>query len=352
MKQIGNFWNRINYLGLALFMAGCATIPAPDATPAGALAHMKQVGSPVDPIRSSMLQYMQSVAHRKDPADLEQKRRNMINSVDQAIRTVRSVSPYKGDNRYRESTLELLETMYAILTEDYGRLVDLKKIAEQSYDTMEAYMEARRQANEKLEEAGDEAAKVEEVFAKDYDINLISQEDELGRKLKLASAAMSHQSKLFLIYFKPHKQEAYLMEALDRNDISGIEQNRESLAEYAREGRSRLAEVAPHRGDDSLIRATKALLDFYEYEAEKTAIFVDLALKKDRLERAKRSIDSTDPSRRSQEQIESFNKLVNEYNSLVNRANSVNNELNQKRKALTDQWNNLSDAFLSRHVPK
>ncbi|MCB1171448.1 MAG: hypothetical protein KDK25_13975 [Leptospiraceae bacterium] len=352
MKNVKSIWKRIPCMLLAFALLSCATIPAPDATPAGALAHMKQVGNPVDPIRNNMLKYMQSVAHSKDPADLEQKRRNLINSVGQAIQTVRAVSPYKGDNRYRESTLELLETMYAILTEDYGRLVDLKKIAEQSYDTMEAYMEARRQANEKLEEAGDDAARVEENFAKDYKINLISKEDELGRKLKLASAAMGHQSDLFLIYFKPYKQEVYLIEALDRNDISGIEQNRESLAEYAREGQSKLASVQPHRGDDSLIRATKALLDFYEYEAEKTAIFVDLALKKDRLERAKRSIDSTDPANRTREQVDSFNKLVNEYNTLVNRANAVNNELNQKRKGLTDQWNNFSDSFLARHVPR
>ena len=155
-----------------------------------------------------------------------------------------------------------------------------------------------------------------------------------------------------MIDLKPYKQEVYLIEALDRNDISGIEQNRESLAEYAREGQSKLAAVQPHRGDDSLIRATKALLDFYEYEAEKTAIFVDLALKKDRLERAKRSIDSTDPANRTREQVDSFNKLVNEYNTLVNRANAVNNELNQKRKGLTDQWNNFSDSFLARHVPR
>ncbi len=335
-----------------LLVLHCATIPAPDATPAGALAHMKQIGSPVDPIRNNMLSYMQSVAHSKNPEELEQKRRNLIDSVSLAIQKVSNVAPYKGDNRYRESTLELLDTMYAVLSEDYGRLVDLKKIAEESYDSMEAYMEARRQANLRLDEAADEAAAVEEKFAADYNINLVTREDEIGRKLSLASAAMGYQSDLFLIYFKPYKQEAYLMQALDREDISGIEQNRESLQEYAREGQEKLREIQPHKGDDSLLQVANRMMQFYDEEARKTAVFVDLALKKDQLERAKQSLESVDASRRTQAQVDSYNRLVNEYNSLVNQANAVNSELNQKRKALVDLWNKTNDQFLARHVPK
>ncbi len=335
-----------------LLITQCATIPAPDATPAGALAHMKQVGNPVDPIRNNMLSYMQSVAHSKNPAELEQKRRNLIDSVSLAIQNVSNVQPYKGDNRYRESTLELLETMHAVLSEDYGRLVDLKKIAEESYDAMEAYMEARRQANLRLDEAADEAAAVEKKFAADYNINLVSRTDEIGRKLSLASAAMGYQSDIFLIYFKPYKQEVYLIQALDREDISGIEQNRESLQEYAREGQEKLRNLQPHKGDDSLLQVANRVMQFYDEEAEKTSVFVDLALKKDQLERAKQSLESVDASRRTQAQVDSYNRLVNEYNSLVNQANAVNNELNQKRKALVDLWNRTNDQFLARHVPK
>lgn len=336
----------------AFLLVHCATIPAPDGTPAGALAHMKEVGQPVEPIRGNMLTYMQSVAHSKDPVDLERKRRNLINSVRDAIQRVQRLTSYKGDDRYRESTLELLETMYAILNEDYGRLVDLKKIAEESYDTMEAYMEARRQANLRLDEAADDAAAVEEKFASDYNINLVERDDETGRKLSLASAAMGYQSDIFLIYFKPYKQEVYLMEALDKDDISGIEQNRESLQEYAREGLEKLQSIKAHKGDDSLLRVARQVMQFYDEEAEKTAVFVDLALKKDQLERAQQSLESVDASSRTQAQVDSYNRLVNEYNSLVNRANAINSDLNQKRKALVDLWNNTNDRFLARHVPK
>ncbi|MCB1305392.1 MAG: hypothetical protein KDK37_13990 [Leptospiraceae bacterium] len=347
--------NRSSILLLTLALAagsGCKTIPAPDATAPGALAHMKEVNAPADPIRSNMLTYIQTVAHSKDTAEMEQRRTVLINSVASAIRKIRTIQPYKGDDRYRAATEDLLDKMYAILTEDYGRLVDLKKISEQSYDAMEAYMEARKQANNKLQEARDETAQVEELFAKDYNIRLVENTDELGKKLEKASAAMGHQSKVFLLYFKAYKQEERLIEALDKNDISGIEQNKDALQDFAQEGLEKLASVSPLDGDDSLIQASRQLLEFYKAEANKSELFLDLALKKDRLDRAKQSIDSMDPARRTKDQIDSFNKLVNEYNALAQRSNALNSELNNNRKVLIDRWNRTSDLFLSRHVPK
>ena len=45
---------------------------------------------------------------------------------------------------------------------------------------------------------------------------------------------------MYLIFFKAYKQEGYLMEAVSKNNITGIEQNKSSLLRYAQDGLEKL----------------------------------------------------------------------------------------------------------------
>jgi len=46
--------------------------------------------------------------------------------------------PWKGDRSYRNSSVAYLKLVYHVFNEDYGKILNLEEIAEQSYDAMEA----------------------------------------------------------------------------------------------------------------------------------------------------------------------------------------------------------------------
>jgi hypothetical protein len=48
------------------------------------------------------------------------------------------IAPWKGDRSFRDTTVAYLKLLYIVFNEDYGKIVNMEEIAEQSYDAMEA----------------------------------------------------------------------------------------------------------------------------------------------------------------------------------------------------------------------
>ena len=61
------------------------------------------------------------------------------------------MQPYKWRWCFRDSVVRYLELSYAVLNNDYAKIMDMEEISEQSYDAMEAYMLAQQIANDKME---------------------------------------------------------------------------------------------------------------------------------------------------------------------------------------------------------
>ncbi|MBX7059503.1 MAG: hypothetical protein K1X75_15680 [Leptospirales bacterium] len=333
-------------------MLGCAS-PLRDIDPARANADMQALAGPSEHIVADMLAYIQAGAHGSNPAAVEAKRAALIGSVENAILRANQVNPYNGDQRYKNAVLDFYNTLYAVLRRDYANLVNLEEIREQSYDDMEAYLSARAKANEKLDEASARLRQQEALFAADYRITLIEAQSENSRKLQIASQVLDYHSKIFLLNFRSYKQEGHLMDALNRADVSSLEQNRETLLDYAEQGLTELSSFGPYNADTSLLAASRNNLEFYRDEAARDMpTILDYLLKKDQFDEARRSMDLMPPASRTQQSVDSFNRLVGEMNALGARYNQVNQRLNQRRGQLVNQWNQVNEGFLHRHVPR
>ena len=318
-----------------------------------ALKDMKELSKPSADLPAKMLAYVQASVHSKDPAKVEGKRRNLISSVANAIVLANQVTPYNGDTLYKDAILKYLNTLLAIQRNDYGRLVDLKKISEESYDAMEAYLLARKLSGEKLSQAFKELQVAESQFAKDYDITLVSSKSETGDKLDVVNEVFAYYNKIFLINFKSYKQELYLHNAMDLGDVSAIEQNRKTLFNYAKSGVSDLNDLPSFKGDDSLRKAAYDNLSFYFDEAgNKFPVLLDFILLKEQFQKMKQAFDNTPQNERTQADVDNFNAQVNKLNASGKRYNRIIAELNRKRNIQTDRWNKISDNFLTRHIPK
>ena len=298
------------------------------------------------------LSYVSAVAHGKSARKVEKRRNEVLDMIYNTRTKIAGMSPWKGDRTYKDTTVQYLKMLDIIFREDYGKIVNMEEIAEQSYDAMEAYLLAQEKAEEKLEEARRKQNENTRNFAKKYDINLIEGESETGRKSETVAQVTEHHNRCYLIFFKPFKQEAYLLVATEgKGNLVALEQSISSLEKFAQEGLEKLKEVPPYQGDASLLQATREALNFYRSEARDAKGFTEFFLKNEKWEKTKKAFDSKRQSERTQKDIDDYNAGVKEINEAVKDYNELHKKLNKDRTDVLNAWNKAASKFMDEHTP-
>lgn len=304
-------------------------------------------------ILNDYMKYTSAVAHGKSARKVENLRKELIKTVSEARKAVLTMPPYKSDKSLRDSTANFLQMTYAILNDDYDKIIDLEEVMEQSYDAMEAYFTAQEKATEKLNNANENLVKETKAFAGRNNIQLIEKEDALEKKVVITGKVNKHYNQVFLIQFKCSNQEKYLIDAMNKKDINAMEQNRSVLQKYTEESLKKLDTLKSYNNDRSLINTCRQILLFYQDEC-KTQMpkLLDFYVKEDNFTKIQKAFDTKPENLRTQEDVNKFNAMVKEVNAAATNFNSINKNLNQKRNTLNQHWNNTIKTFLDKHVPK
>ena len=318
-----------------------------------ALDYMNSISAKYRDIQKGMWEYTSSVAHGKSARKVEANRTALISTTFQAMNEVKRMSDFEGDASYRDSVVSFLNMYYLILKEDYAKIVDMEEISERSYNDMEAYMNAKEEANAKMNPAGTMVGEQQRAFAAKHNITLMEASDDLSANMRVADEVYEYYNVLYLIFFKSYIQEKYLIEAVNAKDVSAIEQNKNALLSTATEGLAALKNVSAFKGDNTVVVACTEILTFYKDEAEnKVALITDYFIKTENFNTIKASFDAIKPNNRTKEDVDRYNTAVNEMNASVNVFNSTNQELSTNRAKYLDNWNNASSKFTDKHVPK
>lgn len=315
------------------------------------LTYMEAITKQQENISKKYMAYTSASAHGKREKKVEKLRNSLINEIDAAKSNIFSLPTFKGDKAYRDSAVSFMKFYYSVMNEDYAKIINMEEIAEQSYDEMEAYLLLQEKVDQKFDEANKKLRVAEKNFATQNKINLVDGKSELGEKMKEAAAVSKYYHQVYLVFFKPYIQEKNLMEAIQKNNLTGIEQSKSSMLKYAQEGLLKLAAMKGYNGDMSLVGACKASLNFYIKEAEKTVIISDFLLSKERFETIKKDMDKKG-DKRTKEDVDAFNKAVDTMNKLSNNYNSNNQMLNQQRTESLNNWNKAVKTFFDEFTPK
>lgn len=314
--------------------------------------YMEYIGKANHALTEKYLVYLSGMSHGKSARKVEKRRQEVLQAINDTRFNIMGMPPYKGDRSLKDTTVAYLKMLNSVFNEDYGKIVNMEEIAEQSYDLMEAYMLAQEKANEKLHQASLRQHEMQKKFAEKHNVNLVDGgKTESESKMEVASSVMKHYNDVYLIFFKAYKQEAYLMEAVNQKNINSIEQNINSLQNFAEQGLEKLKDMKGYNSDASLIIACRNLMIFYKEEAKKGSAYTDFFLKEENFAKLKKQFDSKPSSKRTQQDIDQFNKGVNDINEAVKSYNTVNNDLNKQRSKSLDGWNNAVKKFLDDHVP-
>ncbi len=314
--------------------------------------YMDKINAEFKKISEETWDYTRAVAHNKKARQIDGQRRQMINANRNGLNKIKNMQPYNGDGAFRDSVVRYLEISYAVLNNDYAKIMDMEEISEQSYDAMEAYMLAQQIANDKLETAFDIAVAANETFAKNNNIKLIDQDSKTAEKLEKASEVFKFYNQIYLVFFKPYKQEIYLIEAQSKGDINAMKQNQESLSKLSKEAKEKLKGIKAYRGNTTLKSTCADLLDFYITEADtKVPSLIEFYLKKEKFDKLKTAMDKKGKNP-TEAEVNEFNAAVNDYNKASNDYNKINNELNNKRSNYLNSWNNAVSNYLDKNVSK
>ncbi|MDZ4794680.1 MAG: hypothetical protein SGI83_10405 [Bacteroidota bacterium] len=314
------------------------------------LDHINKLNSDLS---AKYLSYISAVSHGKSARKVEKRRIEVVNSISDTKYMVMAMPPWKGDKTLKDTTIAHLKILNIVFNEDYGKIVNMEEIAEQSYDAMEAYMLAQEKAQEKLSEAADRQHAMQKVFADKNNIKLVDGADsELEAKSKIVNAVMTHCNEAYLVFFKPYKQEAYLMDALGKKNLVSIEQNINSLKKFAEEGLGKLKELKGYNNDGSLIVACRNALNFYKEESSQGAIMTDYLLKEENFTKLKKQFEAKPANKRTQQDVDEFNKAVNDINAALKKYNAVNADLNKQRTSVLNDWNKTYSKYMDEYMPK
>ncbi|MBU2940127.1 hypothetical protein KO494_11315 [Lacinutrix sp. C3R15] len=310
------------------------------------------VGDELEVIAKNNWKYTKAIAHSKNDKNIASKRKVLLKSVERAFLKVQKAEGYDGDE-YKNQVLKHLTFNKNILNNDYAEILDMKAIAEQSYDLMEAYILAQELADEKMEQAQAEYESNFYAFAKKHDINIIESDSDLSKKMKISGEVFNHYNALYLIFFKVYINEIYLMEALEKNDISAIQQNTNALSQSAKEGLTILENATLYKNDASIVNATKEIFNFFIDEADnKMPQQLDFLVLNDDMETISNTLEKTPEKKRTKKQIDDYNEKVKQINKAIKNYNKVNTELNNNRQKAFNALDITKDKFLDKHIPK
>lgn len=314
-------------------------------------AYMSYFSDLYKPIQKDMWDYTSTVAKGKSAKKIESKRQELIASMAEGESKTKAAKDYNGDTQYRDQVAEWLINSQIILKEEYGKIMDLEEISEASYDNMEAYIMARKLAGEHQKNESEKLREATKVFADANNVTLTEDDSKLSKKLERASIVFDYYDEIYLIFFKSYKQNAYLHDAIKNKDVNAIEQNRQSLAETAKQGRADLRGVTNINEDGSLKLALDKLLRSYEdYSKNEVEVMKDYFMKEERFNTVRTSFEALKKKDRTQENVNEYNTAVNEFNAAVADYNAASESSNKNLNGALEDYNKTVDKYLSKHA--
>jgi len=313
--------------------------------------YMSYISKADEDMTTVYLSYLSAVGHNKSVRKVEKRRQEVLTAISDTRFKIQGMPPWKGDRSYRDSTVSYIKLLYNVFNEDYAKIVDMEEIAEQSYDAMEAYMLAQEKAQEKLQQAAERQNELQGAFAAKYNVTIVTHESAIDVKSKEAAGLMDHYTAVYLVFFKPYKQEGYLMDAINKRNVIGIEENKNSMQKMAEDGLNKLKSMTGYNNDPTLIVACREAMQFYRMEATKMQAATDFLMKEDNFNKMKKNFDTKPASKRSKQDIDDYNKAVSDMNAAVNEYNATNKEINKARQTAVDRWNNAVKEYLDNYMP-
>ncbi len=304
-------------------------------------------------ISRSTWKYTSAMAHSKSPRRIDATRKQLVKSIEAASKKIGALKEgYKGDVEYKNQVLQYFDVCKNNLNEEYDKIINMQEVADQSYDAMEAYLLTRDLINEKLDSENEKVQNAFKAFATKYNITLSEGNSDIGNKIKLSNEVFDYHTVLYLTFFKLNFTDTNLDVAIQKKDLAAIQQNANTLVQYADEGLTKIKTIPAYQGDSSLLNATKKTLEYYKKQAQQyVPKLVAFLMFNDKFENAKKTLDAKSQKDRTKEEVDNYNSMVKQVNKEIDNYNKFNAANFEEKSTIIGTLEATSENFISGHIP-
>ncbi len=315
-----------------------------------AIEYYKNLTALLADFKQSYYNYIRSVTRTRKIRAIENSRQKLLRVIQENIKLFKKSSSFQNDETLKTELIRFMDLVDIILTEDFGKILDMEDIAAQSYDQAEAHQLALDLAVDKLKSCSKIMTKAEEQFFNKYNIKMLDKKDELSLKIEKANKALAYYDSLYRIFFKANKQDSYARKAISENDVAALEQHISTLKLFVDEGLDKLNNIKGFNGDEELLLIVRKILEFYRNQALVTyPANVGFIINSDNFQKVVKKFNSIKESERKQSDIDLYNNAVKQYNAEVKSINKTNQVSYKTHNQFLEMWNKQVEKFFEKH---
>jgi hypothetical protein len=294
--------------------------------------------------------YTKAITKFRRVRSIEKSRQELLKIIQKNQAHVSTSPLFHNDSTLRTDLIHYLDLLYIVLKNDFDKILDMEDIEAQAYDEDEAHQIALDMAFAKLDTCRAVLTKTDSVFFNTYHIKADTTKDEITVKTERAIDAINYYNPIYKFFYKTNKQYSYANQALVKKDLAALQQHTMTLEKFVNEGIEKLKQFKGYENDDNLVRTVAKFLEFYKKESSVTLPSnIEFFLQVETFHNAAKKYDAIKADKRTQKDVDEYNKGVKIYNEAVNKINQSNNSSSKKHNALIKEWYKAVDSFFELH---
>ncbi len=249
------------------------------------------------------LEYLNYSIQSDDYDGIDKKRLEFLSEIRRSMNKVRRLPNFQGTARLKRQTIEVFEEYISVYETDLIESLGLKKQFDDSYQALEAYLEAESEVDDKLNRAIDKLYKAQEAFARKYDLKLDEYDEvDLSDEIDQISELSKYSRAVFLEYFKVSWEFNELLKLLPDQNHRKLEKQRLKVIEACNTGLKNLGQIEPYRAESEYRQLTMDLIQYFRTLSRKEFATISAIYKKDEF---------------TEDDAEFINKVIQDYNANI-----------------------------------
>jgi hypothetical protein len=248
--------------------------------------------------------------HSKDLKAQKTAQMQVVGQINIAINNLKTLKDFKGSD-LRQGHLKMYDALLKTYNGEYEKLFALAKTAEETVETMEAYLKLKDEAYDKVNLLSDSVRTLNRAFAAANNINLTNSENESAKKFNQAMSLVgAYRRKVFMEHFKIEKRFAPMIDDLNKNKGKKMASFIAPMQKTCEEVLLALTKIGEYDGDGRILKVVKEEAEFYLAECKQNLPTIAKIMAKEKFE-SNEDVDTFNKWNRNF--VEKSNKLMQKY---------------------------------------
>jgi hypothetical protein len=303
-------------------------------------------------IQKSFLKYNKSlfkIKTAKADKKLAAKYADLTDCIKNVQADIDSMPGFKKDSSYLDSSLAYLERYSSLVGENNTRFKNILATKEPAFDNMQQLFVEKEKTDDAMKKLNEHFFVLIDKFDSVYKVKPKKQYAHDGKMAHAVEVAVYFKP-VYLLFYKCYVSESDLQNAIQRKDITDFNKAKKDLLKYAEDGENKLENMQPFGNNNSLITGCKAILAFYDKEADaKADVIADYFSEAKDFEEARTAFNKK--QKHTAPEIKEYKKPVSEFNKALKKYNAVMSDIYKRKKTALKKWYSISDSFIDKNMP-